>query len=366
MDIDDIKNFADLALMIFFNQCHGSFKCGIGSGNFASQSLFLELNDTEIKEVLDYCIDENLFRKVVDKGKETFWLTLHGQIRIQQILERIGNIKMIYYIKDQNITLSDRLLLFLCEKGSENIGIIKVNFHNYSDQELQSSIKTLINSELLESSNKVPIMGHDDNYKDIYSFFGFKNVNITLKGKRKAYMMLKDQKFSSLWKLPILEDEKRFEIIDQILNSLRRFHLGANWLEKHRRKNHDPFIINNEYDVQDLLYSFLLINFPDADIEDPGKKIAGVSSRSDIVIQNLKLIIEIKCFKEGDDWTSMLKDINHKIQTYSQKENYDQIIIFIYNPDFALKNPDKIEKDLTKEQSIDGKKFQVIAIINPK
>jgi hypothetical protein len=164
----------------------------------------------------------------------------------------------------------------------------------------------------------------------------------------------------------VVATNKYFKTIDHILDLLQRFHFGAYWLEKHRRKNHVPFVINDEFDVQDLLYSFLVVNFPDAEVEDPAKKIAGVSSRLDVVIGNLKLIIEIKCFKKENNWTTMFKDINHKIQTYSQNEEYDQMIIFIYNPDSALKSPYKIEKDITKEQTIDGKKFQVIGIIDPK
>lgn len=164
----------------------------------------------------------------------------------------------------------------------------------------------------------------------------------------------------------VVTDEKYFKTIDHILDLLQRFHLGAYWLEKHRRKNHAPFVIDDEFDVQDLLYSFLVVNFPDAEVEDPAKKIAGVSSRLDVVIGNLKLIIEIKCFKKENNWTTMFKDINHKIQTYSQNEEYDQMIIFIYNPDSAVKNPYRIEKDITKEQNIGGKKFNVICIVDPK
>lgn len=160
--------------------------------------------------------------------------------------------------------------------------------------------------------------------------------------------------------------DNNFKTVDHILDLLQRFHLGANHLEKHRRVNHDPFVVNDEFDVQDLLFSILLVNFPDVEIEDPAKKIAGVSSRLDVVIRNLKLIIEIKCFKKGNNWATMFKDINHKIQTYSQNENYDQMIIFIYNPDSALVNPDKIQKDITKKQTIDGKNFNIICIVDPK
>lgn len=108
------------------------------------------------------------------------------------------------------------------------------------------------------------------------------------------------------------------------------------------------------------------MNFPEVDMENPGKKIADVSIRQDIIIQNLKLIIEIKCFRNGDDWPAMKQSINNKIQSYSRVGDYDYIIVFIYNPDLVLKKPDIIERDLTTSQRINDSEFDVLGIVDPK
>lgn len=160
----------------------------------------------------------------------------------------------------------------------------------------------------------------------------------------------------------ILDNESDVKLIEKIL---RNFNTCAMWLKNHRRKDHEAFILKDEYDVHDLIYSFLVMLYPDAETEDPSSKVAGISGRTDITIKSKKLIIEIKYLKNWKDWKAMLTDIHHKIQTYSQKEGYDQMIVFIYNPDGAMKNPDEIEKTLSKEDVIGGKKFKTTTIIIP-
>lgn len=359
---NSIKDYADLALSIFYGQCQGSFNCGFGFGHFASKSLFLELSDNEITDVLDYCVDEGYFKLI----ENTYWITFKGKIRLQQIFEHIGTIKMIYY-ETNHINLSDRLLLYLNElESSIDVGNFYIVFNNFNEQEIILEIQSLIDDGFVKIVDDDRLFGINENYSHIYSLFGFKRLAITLNGRRKAHQLLKDPDILALYKLPILEDEKRFELIEKISESLRRFHLSTNWLEKHRRQNHDPFIIKDEYDVQDLLYSFLLMNFPEVDMENPGKKIADVSIRQDIIIQNLKLIIEIKCFRNGDDWPAMKQSINNKIQSYSRVGDYDYIIVFIYNPDLVLKKPDIIERDLTTSQRINDSEFDVLGIVDPK
>ena len=361
--MDDIEMWAKFAVAVFYKKCKSTFNCAIGEAAFASESNFLELNDDEISEILDYCSKKGYFKVNEDKF---YSLTLEGQIIIQQILEEVGNIKMIYYKENSSIDLSDRLLLLICEKGNADIGTIRQILHNFNKYEILDKIQDLLNNDLIKDTSEDRLHISIREYEEFYSFFGYKQLSITIKGKREAFKLLQNPEIDSLWKLPVLDDQKRLESINNIVESLHNFHLAADWLGKHRRQDKDPFKITDEYDVQDLLFSFLLINYPQADKEDPNKKIAGVSGRTDINISNLKLIIETKHFKKSDTWSSMLKDIHHKIQTYSRKEDYDTLIIFIYNSDRELKIPHKIENDLTTRQKINGKEFNVIAVIDPK
>lgn len=220
MDNTEIKNFSKLAVMIFNKQCGNSFNCGIPFNSFASQSLFLKLNDNEIREILDYCIKENIFKET----DETFWLTIIGQIKIQEILEGIGNIKMIYYVEDQNISLSDRLLLFLNEQSSMDVGLLRVNFHNFTEIDILSALNDLLRRELIMHNDNNTFSTPFDDYKDIYKFFGLKNIIITVEGKRKAYKLLKNPEISCLYKLPTLEETNMFtEPPIEIKESLEHF-----------------------------------------------------------------------------------------------------------------------------------------------
>lgn len=219
MDNVEIENFSKLAVMIFNKECGNSFNCGIPFNSFASQSRFLELNDNEIREILDYCIKENIFKEI----DETFWLTILGQIKIQEILEEIGNIKKIYYVEDQNISLSDRLLLFLNEQSPMDVGLLRVNFHIFAETDIMSALNDLLSTKLINNDNNQFTTPFDD-YKSIYKIFGFENVSITVEGKRKAYKLLKNPEISGLYKLPTLgETNMLTEPPIVIKESLKRF-----------------------------------------------------------------------------------------------------------------------------------------------
>jgi hypothetical protein len=92
-----------------------------------------------------------------------------------------------------------------------------------------------------------------------------------------------------------LKEKDNFEEVplNRLLTIFSRFHLVANQL-KRRRKTKTPYLIEDEYDVQNLLLALLRIDFDDIRKEDWAPIYAGGASRIDFVLKSEGILIEVK------------------------------------------------------------------------
>jgi hypothetical protein len=153
--------------------------------------------------------------------------------------------------------------------------------------------------------------------------------------------------------------------IEKIENLLRRFHLVANQILHRRKEEQTPrptISINDEYDVQDLLHGLLKIYFDDIRAEEWNPSYAGSSKRSDFLLKNEKIVIEVKKTRKN------LKDKHIGEQLIIDKANYKThsdcktLICFVYDPNFLIKNRTGIINDL-KEVTPE---FTTLVYIFPK
>jgi len=131
---------------------------------------------------------------------------------------------------------------------------------------------------------------------------------------------------------------------------------------RYRHNNRETIIINDEYDIQDLLRSLLKIFYNDVRHEDFAPSNAWWNSRIDLVLHDEKIIIEIKMasekLKDKDIWEQILIDI----WRYHNHPSYKTLIVFIYDKWDNIRNKQWLIKDLQK-QSKNWK--EIIVIINP-
>jgi len=81
--------------------------------------------------------------------------------------------------------------------------------------------------------------------------------------------------------------------ITMIENLLARFDKVAHQL-RYRHADRPTLVINDEYDVQDLIYALLCVNFDDVRAEEFTPSYAGSSSRMDFLIKDRQIVIEVK------------------------------------------------------------------------
>ncbi len=140
-----------------------------------------------------------------------------------------------------------------------------------------------------------------------------------------------------------------------------RFHLIAKQIRQ-RHNDRSTLDIKDEYDVQDLLHSILKIYFDDIRPEEWNPSYAGSSSRSDFLLKDEKVIIEVKKTRETLKAKQLGEQLIIDIAHYRKNPDCNTLYCFVYDPDGYISNPKGIQNDLTKKE-ID---FNVIVNIIPK
>jgi REase_DpnII-MboI len=130
-----------------------------------------------------------------------------------------------------------------------------------------------------------------------------------------------------------------------------------------RRGKKASFEIKDEYDVQDLIHALFRAFFKYPVTENPLPKAAGaVSTRADLCIEELGLIMEAKFVRAQKDQARIEKELATDLIFYSAWEPLKYLFFVVYNS-ADLQNAELLDK-FSKPQTINAKHFtaRVIAV----
>ena len=149
--------------------------------------------------------------------------------------------------------------------------------------------------------------------------------------------------------------------LDILRRMCARFHLVARQLRL--RKEYRPTLeITDEYDLQDLFYALLRLQFDEVGTEEWTPPYANGTRRTSYLLDWEKTVVVVKQTRSG--LTS--RDIAEQIATdkahYSGRPNGATLLCFIYDPDGRVGNPRGLEADL----STVGDMYRVEVIVAPK
>ncbi|MGE4299107.1 MAG: hypothetical protein AB7E47_13880 [Desulfovibrionaceae bacterium] len=112
----------------------------------------------------------------------------------------------------------------------------------------------------------------------------------------------------------------------------RRLPQAARILAIRSRKGKAPYEIADEYDVQDLLHALLRGYLKYSVQEDPLPKVAGAkSSRADISIEELGVLIEVKYVHGPEDQKRLFEEFSQDLVLYAQWPHLKKLVYLIYN-----------------------------------
>lgn len=157
-------------------------------------------------------------------------------------------------------------------------------------------------------------------------------------------------------------EHEKTDVIEQLIQIFKNFHRVAVQLAK-RKHGRPPYIIENEYDVQDLLYAFLSILFDDVRREEWTPSYCGSSKRVDFLLKKEKIIIESKIASETHNAKDIGDELLIDIAHYKEISFCDVLICVIYDPGCHIENPLGFTTDIEKNSS---NNFLVSVDIIPK
>jgi hypothetical protein len=147
----------------------------------------------------------------------------------------------------------------------------------------------------------------------------------------------------------------------EILRShLQRFHSVVRQLSV-RRENRPTLIVNDEYDVQDLLRSLLVLTFNDVRPEEWNPSYAGKSSRVDFFLPEEETAIEVKKPRRGQSEKDIGDELIIDIERYQRRPDCTRLICFIYDPDLFIGNPVGFVGEISRRTD----SFSVEVVISP-
>ena len=196
-------------------------------------------------------------------------------------------------------------------------------------------VKTLFKLILKDSEN--------DNIKKVstLSYNSIENINMLEKIIQnlklyieRGYILLEERDNTNL-----------ANVFDLIFNN---FHKVVKSL-RNRYENRNTIDVDDEYDVQDLLFSILQIFFKDIRKEEWTPSYAGNSSRVDFLLKEEKTVIEVKKTRKTMKDKDLGEQLIIDIAKYKSHPDCKKLICFVYDPEGRIVNPAGIVKDLEKE-----------------
>jgi len=239
----------------------------------------------------------------------------------------------------------DRFLMSVAQKQFDKI--LNNNF-------CQSLLDCLINYLIGTIKTKNARRKLSENVIEFWDASSFSSLDLTdiflieywLTNELKGSLLYKEHTSLSLIK----------EILSNFPNSITK-------VTKNRRKGHSPFEINDEYDVQDLIYLMLKPIFNDLKEEEYTPKTGGKSTRIDLVIPSENIAVETKMIKTDDtNEDKFIREIKEDIQSYYKYTNLKWLIVFVYDP-FKKTKDDNNFYDLNGPYKIKEKEFEVFSIV---
>jgi len=130
-----------------------------------------------------------------------------------------------------------------------------------------------------------------------------------------------------------------------------------------RGHGREPFRIENEYDVQDLLFAILRSVFEDCKREEWTPKRAGSAKRIDIVIPTINAVIETKFVRDRSHGKEVADELRVDFECYHDHPNCAHLIAVCIDPDRHIGDPVQFEDELSGLRVKGSHEFNVTVLV---
>lgn len=149
--------------------------------------------------------------------------------------------------------------------------------------------------------------------------------------------------------------------LDLLRRVCTRFHLVARQLRL--RKEYRPTLeISDEYDLQDLFYALLRLQFDEVGTEEWTPGYTDGARRTSYLLDWDRTIVVVKQTRSGLTTKDLADQVKSDAAHYAARPNGSTLLCFIYDPDGRVGNPRGLEADLTTVSDA----YTVEVIVAPK
>lgn len=150
--------------------------------------------------------------------------------------------------------------------------------------------------------------------------------------------------------LTLMCSDSRASARDDAALIFTRFYEVVDQLQR-RHANRSPFLVEDEYDVQDLLHALLRLFFDDVRVEEWTPSYAGSAARMDFFLREVGTIIEVKKTRPSLSVKDLGEQLIVDIAKYRSRPDCKRLLCFVYDPEHKVPNPRGIENDLCSHES---------------
>ena len=140
-----------------------------------------------------------------------------------------------------------------------------------------------------------------------------------------------------------------------------RFHAVARQLRL-RREYRATLEVEDEYDVQDLFYSLLRLEFDDIVTEDWLPSYTDSANRTSFLLKRERIAIVVKKTRTGIGAREVADQLTIDVQRYSTHPDCATLFCFVYDPEGRIGNPRGLEAELTSISD----QYTVEVLVSPK
>jgi len=159
--------------------------------------------------------------------------------------------------------------------------------------------------------------------------------------------------------LPEINAKDKLAVLLDVLESTSS---GISFLSS-RAHGRPAYVIENEYDIQDLLYVILKPFFADARMEEFTPQHAGSAKRIDIVIPSIDVVIEVKFVRNEFYAASIADEIKIDIESYHVHANCKTLCVLVYDSYKLIADAYNFVRDLSGLRILGGKEFETKVVI---
>jgi len=113
-----------------------------------------------------------------------------------------------------------------------------------------------------------------------------------------------------------------------------------------RQRSRTPIVVQDEYDMQDLLHALLRLHFDDVRPEDWVPSYAGKNSRLDFLIPKEAVVVEAKCVRDAKHARDVGEEITLDAAKYDKHPDCERLVAIVYDPGRHIGNPSGLKTDL--------------------